>query len=219
MKGQGYYLKSRHPEIRLIQCLLTSNKGLKEDFLIFSRGWHDGVPCSTREGTPGGGPVINFCTLVHVSLLFHTIFASDKFSLRFNDFVDRHSTVPQLNLVNKQGVDKILRSEVFVNEANGQLRAAHVILGYEPISLGFYAPKCVIKAKDPHLHCISVAYEGFAVPEDIPIPEGTLFTQPLFVSITSVGVSSSQPIVKEEKDEKKKGTRGDYGFVRLPRRI
>ena len=38
MKGQGYYLKSRYPEIRLIQCLPISNKGLKEDFLIFFWG-------------------------------------------------------------------------------------------------------------------------------------------------------------------------------------
>ena len=36
LKGQGYYLKSRHPEVRLIQCLLESNKGLKKDFLIMS---------------------------------------------------------------------------------------------------------------------------------------------------------------------------------------
>ena len=34
-KGQGYYLKSRHPEIRLIQCLPISNKGLKDDFFNF----------------------------------------------------------------------------------------------------------------------------------------------------------------------------------------
>ena len=38
MKGQGYYLKSRYPEIRLIQCLPTSNKGLEEDFLILFGG-------------------------------------------------------------------------------------------------------------------------------------------------------------------------------------
>ena len=37
LKGHGYYLKSRYPEVRLIQCLPTSNKGLKEDFLILSR--------------------------------------------------------------------------------------------------------------------------------------------------------------------------------------
>ena len=35
LKGQGYYLKSRHSEVRLIQCLPVSNKGLKDDFLIF----------------------------------------------------------------------------------------------------------------------------------------------------------------------------------------
>ena len=30
--GQGYYLKSRYPEVRLIQCLPESNKGLKRTF-------------------------------------------------------------------------------------------------------------------------------------------------------------------------------------------
>ena len=54
LKKQGYYLKSRHAEVRLIQCLPISNKGLKEDFLIFSRRWHDGLPCPVKEGEPGG---------------------------------------------------------------------------------------------------------------------------------------------------------------------
>ena len=34
LKGQGYYLKTRHPEVRLISCLLDSNKGMNKDFLI-----------------------------------------------------------------------------------------------------------------------------------------------------------------------------------------
>ena len=59
----------------------------------------------------------------------------------------------------------------------------------------------MIKANDPHLHRISVAYKGFVVPEGVPIPEGTPFTQPLFVGIPSVGASPSQPIVKEEEEE------------------
>ena len=50
LKGQGYYLKSRYPEVRLIQCLPESNKGLNKDFLIVSRKWHDGLSCPTREG-------------------------------------------------------------------------------------------------------------------------------------------------------------------------
>ena len=36
LKGQGYYLKFRYPEFRLIQCLPDSNKGLNKDFLIVS---------------------------------------------------------------------------------------------------------------------------------------------------------------------------------------
>ena len=112
----------------------------------------------------------------------------------FNYFLDNRSTKPLLNLVNKVSLERILRSEVYVNEVDGQLRAAHLILGYTPISRAFQAPKCVIRAKDPRLHRISVAYEGFMVPEGIPIPEGTPLNQPLFVATPSVGASSTQPI-------------------------
>ena len=54
LKGQGYYLKSRYLEIRLIQCLPDSSKGLNKDYLIVSGEWHDGLPCLMREGTLGG---------------------------------------------------------------------------------------------------------------------------------------------------------------------
>ena len=60
----------------------------------------------------------------------------------------------------------------------------------------------MIKAKDPRLHRISVAYEGFIVSKGIPIPKGTPFTQPLFVGIPSVRASSSQPVLLEEEEDK-----------------
>ena len=56
-------------------------------------------------------------------------------------------------------------------------------------------------SSSPH---ISVAYEGFVVPEGIPILEGIPFTQPLFIGIPSVGASSSRPILKEEEEEKER---------------
>ena len=59
LKGQEYYLKLRRPEVRLIQCLPTSNKNLKEDFLILSREWYDGLPCPTKEREPGGGIAVD----------------------------------------------------------------------------------------------------------------------------------------------------------------
>ena len=51
--GGGYYLKTRVLAVRLISCLLETNKGMDEDFLIVSREWHDGLHCPTKDGTPG----------------------------------------------------------------------------------------------------------------------------------------------------------------------
>ena len=87
-----------------------------------------------------------------------------------------------------------------MNEADGQLQAAHLILGYTPLSFAFQAPKYVIKARDPRLHRISVAYQGFVVPEGVPLPKDTSHTQPLFVATPSVGASSSQLVLEEEEE-------------------
>ena len=62
----------------------------------------------------------------------------------------------------------------------------------------------MIKANDPRFHRISVAYEGFVVPEGIRIPEGTPLTQPLFVATPSIRASSSQPVLQEEEEEEEK---------------
>ena len=52
----GYYLKSRSNVVRLILCLPKSNKGMKDNYLIVSGEWHDGLHCPTRTGEPGGVP-------------------------------------------------------------------------------------------------------------------------------------------------------------------
>ena len=56
LTDSGYYLKSRSSTVRLISFLPKSNKGLKDDYLITSREWHDGLYCPTREGEPGRIP-------------------------------------------------------------------------------------------------------------------------------------------------------------------
>ena len=50
----GFYLKSRSSVVRLISCLPKSNKGMKDDYLIALRAWHDGLHCLTQEREPGG---------------------------------------------------------------------------------------------------------------------------------------------------------------------
>ena len=52
--NSGYYLKSRSSVVRLISCLPKSNKSMKDDYLITSRAWHNGLHCLIREGKPGG---------------------------------------------------------------------------------------------------------------------------------------------------------------------
>ena len=69
VKRQGYYLKSRHPKVRLIQCLPTLNKNLKADFLILFGEWHDGLPYPTKEGEPGGGIAVDLCVLVCIFII------------------------------------------------------------------------------------------------------------------------------------------------------
>ena len=54
LKGKGYYLKTKQPKFRLIQCLPKSSKGLNKDFFIVFGEWHDGLPCPTEERQLGG---------------------------------------------------------------------------------------------------------------------------------------------------------------------
>ena len=63
----------------------------------------------------------------------------------------------------------------------------------------------MIKAKDPRLHRISVAYEGFVVPKGIPIPESTPFTQPLPVATLSTGISLPLPVIQEKEEGEEEG--------------
>ena len=52
--SRSYYLKSWSDEVRLISYLPKSNKGLKDDYLVVSEEWHNGLHCPFRVGTPGG---------------------------------------------------------------------------------------------------------------------------------------------------------------------
>ena len=52
----GHYLKSRSAVVRLISCLPKSNKEMKDDYLIASGPWHDGLPYPTQERETGGVP-------------------------------------------------------------------------------------------------------------------------------------------------------------------
>ena len=125
-----------------------------------------------------------------------------------NGFANKNAIIPNFNLVNQPSLDKTLKAEVFIH-TDGQLRVAHLILDYILISKSFQAPKCIIKAKDPHLHRISVAAPGFLTTD--PIPKGTLTTNPIPEGMPKVALPpqhttgkaiSSHPAIRKEEEQK-----------------
>ena len=52
-----------------------------------------------------------------------------------------------------------------MNKGDFQVRAAHKILGYDPIQKSLAVSKYVIKAKDPRLQKITVGEHSFFLPK------------------------------------------------------
>ena len=78
----------------------------------------------------------------------------------------------------------------------------------------------MIKAKDPRLRRISVAYEGFLIPQGVPLLEDTHHTEALPVASLAGVVSPSPhvPQIKEEEEverEEEEVERKEEGFVDL----
>ena len=98
--------------------------------------------------------------------------------------IDKTQTNPRLSLINFLALNYLLRSQIFVN-VDKQLRAAHLILDYEPISRTFLDIGNSIRANDYCLARIDVSRPGFLAPHDLPpvdhpIPQGIpLAAQPL----------------------------------------
>ena len=144
LTSQGYYMKTRVPAVKLISCLPDSNKSMDKNSLIISREWHDELHCPTRDGTPGGMFRSRFITLIispfvltlsvltssiftcKLVLILSMLFSNSVFT--FGEFADKYSTIPNLNLVNKPDLVKILKAEIFVHTI-GQLRATHLSSG------------------------------------------------------------------------------------------
>ena len=79
----------------------------------------------------------------------------------FSDvFADKDHVSPKLSLVNVPELNFLLRSEIFVSEDN-QLQAAHLVLGYEPLSHIYQDAGQSLRAGNPQLAQIDVSKLGF----------------------------------------------------------
>ena len=91
---------------------------------------------------------------------------------------------------------------------DGQLRAVHLILDFEPISRSFLDVGNSIRAGDHRLACIDVSRPNFLAPYDLPpvdhpIPQGIPFAAqqlqqvPLGEAIIGEGTASSSSLEQE----------------------
>ena len=113
-------------------------------------------------------------------------------------------TNPKLSLINVPALNYLLRSQIFVND-DGQLRAVHLILDFEPISRSFLDVGNSIRADNYRLARIDVSRLGFLAPYDLPpvdhpIPQGIPFAAqplqqvPLGEAIIGEGTTSSSSL-------------------------
>ena len=90
-------------------------------------------------------------------------------------FADPHAYQRHFHLVNRVDLEIVLQAAVLVNDEDGQVRAAHKILGYAPVQKSFANPRHVFSASRPRLSKITVVETGFliskvsSVPESIPL--------------------------------------------------
>ena len=94
-----------------------------------------------------------------------------------DNFADKRYIAPKINLVNVLGLNKLLRSEVFISE-DRQLRAVHLILDNEPLSRIYQDAGQAIRASDPRIHRIDVSKPSFLAREDLPPVELPLQCSP-----------------------------------------
>ena len=120
---------------------------------------------------------------------------------------DKSYINPKLSLINVPVLNYLFKSQIFVND-DGQLRAIHLILDFEPISRSFLDVGNSIRADDYRLARIDVSRPGFLVshdfpPVDHPIPQGIPFAAqplqqvPLGEAIIGEGTASSSSLEHE----------------------
>ena len=86
--------------------------------------------------------------------------------LVFLCLTDKEQVTPRISLINVSALNYLLRSQIFVND-DGQLRAAHLVLDYEPLSRSFQDVGNAIRANDYRLACIDVSRPHFLTPYDL----------------------------------------------------
>ena len=117
-----------------------------------------------------------------------------------NAFIDKDHLSSKLSLVNVLGLNKLLRSEIFVSK-DRQLRATQLILDYEHLSRVFQDIGQAIRAGDPKLACIDVSKLGFLAQRDLSPVKLPIQRMPQKVAVLREETASVQLSLEAEIDQ------------------
>ena len=146
--------------------------------------------------------------------------------LVFLCLIDKEQVAPRLSLINIPSLNYQLRSQIFVND-NGQLRAAHLVLDYKPLSRSFQDVSNAIRTNDYRLARIDVSRPRFLAPHDLPpidhpVPQGVplaahlIQQMPLEQAVAQEGIASSSSLEEEiDKFQFEEETQGVEAIVIL----
>ena len=112
---------------------------------------------------------LSLALLGYVKKIFFFIFNNElqvSNCLVFLCLTDKTQINPRISLINVPTLNYLLRSQIFVND-DKQLRAAHLILDYEPLSRSFLDVGNAIRANDYRLAHIDVSRPHFLAPHDL----------------------------------------------------
>ena len=153
---------------------------MKNDYLIASRAWHDGLHCSSERESQVGYLRVRFLSkrfrLFNPDHVITSLSSYFLLMMGFNflimfcfsaTFADKRHIAPKLSLTNVQDLNYFLRFEIFVSE-DRQLRAIHLILDFEPISEIYQEIGHAIRVGDQRLARINVSRPNFLAQNDLP---------------------------------------------------
>ena len=106
----------------------------------------------------------------------------------------------RLSFVNVAGLNKLLRSEIFLSE-DRQLQAVHLILDYESWSCTFQDADQAIRAGDPRLARIDISKPGFLAWRDLPPVELPIRCVPQEVVVLREETASTHLSLEAEIDQ------------------
>ena len=123
--------------------------------------------------------VLGFALLCQKDFLSSSFFYNElqvSNCLVFLCLTNKEQVTSRISLINVPVLNYLLRSQIFVND-DEQLRAAHLILDYEPLSRSFLDVGNAIRVNDYRLARIDMPRPHFLAPHDLPpvdhlIPQG-----------------------------------------------